>query len=158
MALENQETINKVDDLRKKTNTLRKKKNRKVKIYLSFMTLVLMALVIQISYSALLNISKIVNYRGKITQSLELKHQAEVTNAYLKNELKNFNSMNKVESIARNNLKMAGENEVLVIINTPKPEAKPKTKKEKFIDFFEKNIAGKFLQNETTNNPNFILP
>ena len=52
---------------------------------------------------------------------------------------------------------MAGENEVLVIINTPdKEEVKPKTKKELFIEFFEKNIADKILQNKDTHE-NFVL-
>lgn len=155
MTLENQDTIYN-DDLRKKTRSKQKKTNRKVKYYLSFMTVVLLACVIQVAYSALLNISKIVIYKGKIAKSQELKHQAELKNKRLKNELENFNSMNRVESIARNNLKMAGENEVLVIINTPKEEEKPKTKKEEFIEFFEKNIARKFVQGENSNN--FILP
>ena len=53
---------------------------------------------------------------------------------------------------------MAGENEVLVIINTPNKEEKPKTKKEKFIDFFEKNIASIFIHQDSDNNPDFILP
>lgn len=154
MALENQDTINN-DDLRKKAQSKQKKKSRKVKCYLSFMSLVLLACVIQVAYSALLNISKIVIYKGKIAKSLELKNEAEAKNKRLKNELENFNSMQKVESIARNNLKMAGENEVLVIINTPKTEDKPKTKKEKFIEAFEKNVASKFIKNENTD---FLTP
>ncbi len=155
MTLENQDTIE-GGSLRKKTRTKQKKKSRKVKYYLSFMTIVLLACVIQVAYSALLNISKIVIYKGKITKSQELKHRAELKNRRLKNELENFNSMQKVESIARNNLKMAAENEVLVIINTPEEEQKPKTEKEKIIDFIEKNIARKFVQGE--NNSNFVLP
>ncbi len=155
MEFENQDTINS-EDLRKKTRTKQKKSNRKVKYYLSFMTIVLLACVIQISYSALLNISKIVVYKTKISKSQELKKEALEKNKQLKNELENFNSISRVESIARNNLKMAGENEVLVIINTPDEEDKPKTKKEEFIEFFEKNIANKFIQNE--DNSNFILP
>ncbi len=155
MTLENQDTINS-EDLRKKTRTKRKKKMRKNKFYLSFMTIVLILCVIQVAYSALLNISKIVIYKGKILKSRELKEAAVQKNKRLKNELENFNSMNRVESIARNNLKMAGENEVLVIINTPKTEETvQKTKKEEFMEYFEKNIASKFFRNENDNN-NFI--
>ncbi len=155
MVLENQNTINS-EGLKNKTYNKQKSKNRKVRYYLSFMTIVLLACVIQVSYSALLNISKIVIYKGKITKAQALKDEAERTNKRLKTEIENFNSMQKVESIARNNLKMAGENEVLVIINTPKEEVKEKTKKEKFIDFFEKHVARKFVQED--NKAEVLLP
>ena len=149
MALENQDTINN-DAFKTKARRKQKKNSRHVKYYLSFMTLVLLALVFQVTYSALLNISKIVVYESKISKSEQLKRNAELKNRRLKYELENFNSMQKVESIARNNLKMAAENEVLVIINTPKDEeVKPKTKKEKVMEFFEKNIAKYFIQSDS---------
>ena len=157
MALENQDTIT-GDNLRKKTRTIQKKKMRKNKVYLSFMTIVLLLCVIQITYSAILNTSKIVFYRGKIIKARELKEAALQKNKRLKNELDNFNSTNRVESIARNNLKMAGENEVFVIINNPNEEEKKKTKKEQFIDFFEKNIVNKVIHPDSENNPDFVLP
>jgi len=152
MALENQNTIE-GGSLIRKTRSKQNKNKKNRKYYLSFMTIVLLACVVQVSYSALLNISKIVIYKSKITKSQELKHRAELKNARLKNELENFNSMQKVESIARNNLKMAGENEVLVIINDPKAEEdKPLTKKEKLIKYFEKHIARKFVQNDSASS------
>ena len=157
MALENQDTIT-GDNLRNKTRTIQKKKMRKNKVYLSFMTIILLLCVVQVAYSALFNISKIVVYRGKIIKAQELKEAALQKNKRLKNELDNFNSTNRVESIARNNLKMAGENEVLVIINTPDAENKPKTKKEQFLDFIEKNIVDKVIRQNQENNPDFILP
>ena len=157
MALENQDTIT-GDNLRNKTRTIQKKKMRKNKVYLSFMTIILLLCVVQVAYSALFNISKIVVYRGKIIKAQELKEAALQKNKRLKNELDNFNSTNRVESIARNNLKMAGENEVLVIINTPDAEDKPKTKKEQFLDFIEKNIVDKVIHQNQENNPDFILP
>lgn len=157
MALENQDTIT-GDNLRNKTRTIQKKKMRKNKVYLSFMTIILLLCVVQVAYSALFNISKIVVYRGKIIKAQELKETALQKNKRLKNELDNFNSTNRVESIARNNLKMAGENEVLVIINTPDVEDKPKTKKEQFLDFIEKNIVDKVIRQNQENNPDFILP
>lgn len=157
MALENQDTIT-GDNLRNKTRTIQKKKMRKNKVYLSFMTIILLLCVVQVAYSALFNISKIVVYRGKIIKAQELKEAALQKNKRLKNELDNFNSTNRVESIARNNLKMAGENEVLVIINTPDAEDKPKIKKEQFLDFIEKNIVDKVIRQNQENNPDFILP
>ena len=121
------------------------------------MTIVLLFCVFQLGASTLINASKLISYSGKITKARELKAEALNKNKQLKSELENFNSMQKVESIARNNLKMAGENEVLVIINTPdKEEVKPKTKKELFLEFFEKNIANKILQNKDTHE-NFVL-
>lgn len=155
MTLENQETINNTD-LKEKTRSKQKRKNKKRKISLSFMTLILLVLVAQLSYSALYNISKNVIYKGKISKAKELHYQAEVKNQQLRNELENFNSMNRVESIARNNLKMAGANEVLVIINNPKEEEVEKTKTQKFIEYFEKNIARKFVK--TDNSSDFIIP
>ena len=143
-------------DLLKKTRQKQKKKNKKRKYHLSFLTFILIICVIQIGYSALANISKIVVYQTKLLQAKELKEKAELKNQSLRNELENFNSMNRVESIARNNLKMAGENEVLVIINTPKEEEKPKTKLQKFNEYFEKNIARRFFQNDSQND--FVLP
>ena len=157
MALENQDTIT-GDNLRNKTRTIQKKKMRKNKVYLSFMTIILLLCVVQVAYSALFNISKIVVYRGKIIKAQELKEAALQKNKRLKNELDNFNSTNRVESIARNNLKMAGENKGLVIINTPDAEDKPKTKKEQFLDFIEKNIVDKVIRQNQENNPDFILP
>ena len=114
------------------------------------MTIVLLLCVCQIGYSALLNISKIVIYRAKIIKSNDLKLKAEKRNKKLKEELDNFNSLQRVESIARNNLKMAAENEVLVIINEPEPETYiPKTFKQKCIFFFEEKIAKKFVNQDS---------
>jgi len=145
MPLEHVDTIVK-DNLKDKVHKEQKKKNTRIKFYHSFMTIVLLLCVFQIGYSALLNISKIVIYRAKIIKSNDLKLKAEKRNKQLKEELNNFNSLQRVESIARNNLKMAAENEVLVIINEPEPEVYvPKTFKQKCIFFFEEKIAKKFV-------------
>ena len=48
---------------------------------------------------------------------------SEIANEQLKDNIKNFSNVAGLEAIARNNLKMSGEDEVLVIINSPvKPE------------------------------------
>ena len=150
MQMENVKTLSK-DNLKQKVRNNQKKKNTRVRFYHSFLTIVLMLCVFQISYSALLNNSKIVIYHGKIVKSRELLAQAQKRNKTLKKEVENFNSMEKVESIARNNLKMAAKNEVLVIINEPEQvKRKPKTLKEKIVFYFEQNIASKFNMNENT--------
>ena len=45
-------------------------------------------------------------------------------NEQLKDNINNFSNVSGIEAIARNNLKMSSEDEVLVIINTPKDEEK----------------------------------
>ena len=51
-------------------------------------------------------------------------------NNNLKHELDSFNSAKSLESIARNNLKMAGKNEILLILNADTSENGRKSKKE----------------------------
>lgn len=149
MQLENVKTLSK-DNLKQKVRKNQKKKSTKVRFYHSFLTIVLILCVFQIGYSALLNISKIVIYQSKIIKSRQLLADAQKRNKALKKEVENFNSMEKVESIARNNLKMAAKNEVLVIINEPEQEkAAPVTFKEKLVYYFEQNIASKLNLNET---------
>ncbi len=106
-------------NLKTRIQKQQKKKNRRVRVYHSFLTIVLLLVIFQISYSALLNFAKIVVYQAKIAKAQELFNKAESRNKYLKNEIKNFSSMKKVEAIARNNLKMAAKDEVLIIINQP---------------------------------------
>ena len=67
-----------------------------------------------------------------------LNQPAYEENQRLKEELDDFSSMRSLEAIARNNLKMAGEDEVLVIINKPQQpsteEQKKKTTKQNKTD------------------------
>lgn len=133
-------------NLKSRVQKQQKKKIRKIRFYHSFLTIVLLLCVCQISYSALLNLAKIVVYQSKISKAQQLKTQAETRNKNLKNDIKNFSSMYKVESIARNNLKMAAKNEVLIIINQPSDEIDKKennSSDNKFTKFLE-NFAAKF--------------
>ncbi|MBQ2983221.1 MAG: hypothetical protein IJD57_00285 [Candidatus Gastranaerophilales bacterium] len=131
-------------NLKTRVQKQQKKKIRKIRVYHSFLTIVLFLCVIQVGYSALLNLAKIVVYQAKISKAQDLKTEAENRNKYLKSEIQNFSSMHKVESIARNNLKMAAKDEVLIIINQPQiVEDEEKTKENNFLAFFE-NFASKF--------------
>lgn len=98
--------------------------------YYSFLTVILLLCLIQITISAVLNISKIVSYKAKIIQITKTRDSALALNDQLKDNIKNFSNIAGMEAIARNNLKMSGEDEVLVIINTPQEE--PVAKPEKF--------------------------
>ena len=87
--------------------------------YYSFLTIILLLCLIQISVSAVLNVSKIISYKAKIVQITKTRDAAMAFNDQLKDSIKNFSKIDGMEAIARNNLKMSGEDEVLVIINTP---------------------------------------
>lgn len=108
-----------------KTNTEKNtKKNSSNGFYYSFLTVILLLCLVQITISAVLNISKIVSYKAKIVQITKTRDSAKALNEQLQDNIKNFSNVSGLEAIARNNLKMSGEDEVLVIINTPKEEVK----------------------------------
>ena len=64
-----------------------------------------------------MNISKTISYQTKIVQIKKIRDDAEKKNKKLKLEIKDFSKTQSLEAIARNNLKMAGEDEVLILIN-----------------------------------------
>lgn len=101
-----------------KENNIHNAKSKKVKI--SLLTFVLILCILELAFGAIQNINKNINFASKI-KGLENKRDEELNrNKQLKSEIENFNSDITLESIARNNLKMAGEDEVLIIINKPK--------------------------------------
>ena len=107
-----------VETLIDKTKVKNKQRKNKIRVYYSLLTIVLLICLAQIGFSAILNISKTISYQTKINTMKRTKDQAAGRNKKLKQEIKNFSTASSLESIARNNLKMAGEDEVLVIINT----------------------------------------
>ena len=114
-----------------KTQEKNNKRKNKIRFYYSFLTIVLLVCLAQIGISAFNNITKSISYHGKINKMKELNKQAYAENQRLKEELEDFSSMKSLEAIARNNLKMAGEDEVLVIINNPQQQAPSDTKTKK---------------------------
>jgi cell division protein FtsB len=103
-------------------------KSSKSGFYYSFLTLVLLFCLIQIGFGAILNISKTISYRGKISVLSKIRDHAEAQNHDLKQDIKLFSSTQSLEGIARNNLKMAREDEVLVLINNNQPQSTSKKK------------------------------
>lgn len=104
-----------------------KRRNRQAGFYYSFLTIVLVFCLIQIGYGAILNVGKIVSYKSKVITLERVLEQTKLHNQDLKRQKKMVTSDNSLEGIARNNLKMAESDEVLIIIN--KKVAKPKKKK-----------------------------
>ena len=97
--------------------------------YYSFLTIILILCLIQITVSAVLNVSKVISYKAKIVQITKTRDSALALNEQLKDNIKNFSNVAGLEAIARNNLKMSSEDEVLVIINNStneEKEVKPK--------------------------------
>ncbi len=92
--------------------------------YYSFLTIILFLCLIQITISAVLNVSKVVSYNAKIVQITKTRDAAKALNEQLKDNINNFSNVTGLEAIARNNLKMSSEDEVLVIINNPREEEK----------------------------------
>ena len=118
-------------DLIEKTQEKNNKRKNKIRFYYSFLTIVLLICLVQIGISAFNNITKSISYHGKIKKMKALNQQAYAENRRLKEELEDFSSMKSLEAIARNNLKMAGEDEVLVIINKPQTPQVTDTKNKK---------------------------
>ena len=109
---------------REKKNAASKKTSASKGFYYSFLTIILILCLIQITVSAVLNVSKVVSYRAKIIQITKTRDAAMALNTQLKDSINNFSQVAGLEAIARNNLKMSSEDEVLVIINTTKDEVK----------------------------------
>ena len=110
--------------------------SRKTGFYYSFLTLVLLFCLIQIGFGAILNISKTIAYHAKVSTLTKIRDAAEVHNQDLKQDIKLFSSTSSLEGIARNNLKMAGEDEVLVLINQPQKTEQNNKKKKKHARIF----------------------
>lgn len=124
--------------INKEKKTADTKKNAKSSsgngFYYSFLTVILLLCLVQITISAVLNISKIVSYKAKIIQITKTRDNARILNEQLQDNIKNFSNVTGLEAIARNNLKMSGEDEVLVIINAkPEEEKDDKDTIQKFI-------------------------
>lgn len=110
------------------------KKNGEVKphekIYYSGLTLFLLFALIQVGWSVIINFSKVVAFNGKISDLEHLKSISAARNEQLKNEIKAYSQVSQLEGIARNSLKMASEDEVLILINEQQAEDLQENKQE----------------------------
>lgn len=139
-----------VESLMAKMQKKNKQENKKTKFYYSFLTIVLLFFLIQVGFGVILNISKIISYRTKILVLEKIKNHAEANNIDLKQNITRFSSSSSLEGIARNNLKMAGEDEVLILINDPKEQQKLEEEQKKIQEL--KNKKNKKLMNKKRKN------
>jgi len=120
------------ETLAEKSKKKSKRHKQKIGVYYSFLTFVLLLVILQVGIGAVLNISKTIAYKGKINTMERVRSEAEQRNKDLKSDIKLFSKTSSLEEIARNNLKMAGDKEVLVIINNIQPQPQVQPVKHKF--------------------------
>ncbi len=106
---------------------------RKTGFYYSFLTIVLLLCFIQMGFSGIINISKLISYKAKTIMLEKTLEHAQEYNKELKEEIKLYSTTQNLEGIARNKLKMAGDDEVLIIINNTEPNQETNNKKVKKI-------------------------
>ena len=128
----------KVASLKDKASQKNKKSQKTQSFYYSFLTIVLLIFLAKVAFSAILNITKNIAYQNKIATIKKSKLEAENKNKSLKKELKYFSSAESLEAIARNNLKMAGNDEVLIIINEIKKQKTEEEQDKKKISILNK--------------------
>ncbi len=147
---ENEEQVNNERSERRKK---RKKLNCGTKFYCPFFTIILIICLFEIGYGAVLNVSKIFAYQWKQATLEDLLKKAQLRNKDLKAQKKVVTSDNSLEGIARNNLKMAGQDEVLIIINKKVEDTKSKKKNWNLKNLFKKKNS----QNESMTE-NIYIP
>ena len=147
---ENEEQVNNERSERRKK---RKKLNCGTKFYCPFFTIILIICLFEIGYGAVLNVSKIFAYQWKQATLEDLLKKAQLRNKDLKAQKKVVTSDNSLEGIARNNLKMAGQDEVLIIINKNVEDTKSKKKNWNLKNLFKKKNS----QNESMTE-NIYIP
>lgn len=128
--------------MQEKNHTIQPKKNEKTVAY-SALTLVLLVFLLQASFGMIVNILRNFDTFAKLKIVSNAHKYARTRNYNLRYEMQSFNSAKNLESIARNNLKMAAPDEILLVISQPQPQEKKAEKednkpKEKGIFFKER--------------------
>ena len=88
-----------------------------MRFYYSSFTIILVICLIQLGYSALYNVLKVIAYKSKIMTLERTLKEAEIHKKDLSEKNNLYSTSRSYEDIARNDLKMAGPNEILVRIN-----------------------------------------
>ncbi len=105
-----------------KRKSLDKKHVRRIykeRIYYVLLFAVMCVCLFQLVFGTGVNITRLIALDRQIHQLKALNKGASQKNYQLKEELKTYSSYSGIEELARNNLKMVGKNEVLVLIRKP---------------------------------------
>ena len=92
----------------------------------SALTVILLVFIVQAGFSMILNIVRNIDYCNKLQIINREYKEAQKKNKNLQYELQSYNTAKSLEAIARNNLKMAANNEILLLINAEDLEAAEK--------------------------------
>ena len=134
MTLKDLSTLHK-KDLKTEATKKRKKSILKWRFFGSALTVALSLCVFQLSWSTIYSITKIGFYKNKIRVSQKKLEEAHQTNIKLKDEKNNF-SQETLEEMAKNDLKLAPKNSILLILYNDEEEQKePKTLWERILKF-----------------------
>lgn len=122
---------------------MNEEQNTKKTIAYSALTLVLMIFIFQAGFGLIVNILKNINVHAQLQVVKNANKKATNENKKLKYNIETCQTEKSLEAIARNNLKMAADDEILLSIMTDNEElhtasSETKPKKEKGI-FFKKN-------------------
>ena len=113
-------------------------KTKEKTVAYSALTLVLLIFILQAGFGMVVNILRNIDTFTKLKIVGNANKHSKIVNYNLRYEMQSFNSAKNLESIARNNLKMAAPDEILLVINQPQP--KKKTEEQKVNKQKEKGI------------------
>lgn len=103
-------------DLRPLKKNKKNMKSNAKQIYYLFITVVLGLCLFQAVRGAILNTFRVVSLNKQHNELKVIQKEAKEKNDDLKSQLESYTSIKGIEALARNNLKMVGKNEVLVVI------------------------------------------
>ena len=86
VTVESKKSKKQLDTLAAKSRKRIRRHKRKVGVYYSFLTFVLLFCLVQVGFGAILNISKIVAYKAKINTMEKVRAEAEARNKELKSD------------------------------------------------------------------------
>lgn len=109
--------------MQEKNHTIQSDKKERTVAY-SGLTLVLLIFILQAGFGMIVNILRNIDTFAKLKIVGNAHKYAGTKNYNLRYEMQSFNSAKNLESIARNNLKMAAPDEILLVINQPQPQEK----------------------------------
>ncbi len=104
-------------------------KTKEKTVAYSALTLVLLIFILQAGFGMVVNILRNIDTFTKLKIVGNANKHSKIVNYNLRYEMQSFNSAKNLESIARNNLKMAAPDEILLVINQPQPKKKTEEQK-----------------------------
>lgn len=102
-----------------KKTSLDKKHLRRIykeRVYHVLLLFVMSICLLQLLWGTGLNLTRFITLNRQIHELRELNQTATYRNIQLKEQLKIYSSYKGIEELARNNLKMVGKDEVLVLV------------------------------------------